>query len=159
LIIMRQVTANLAVPVAAAGIATLVGAAIAVGIGTSPTTTATLQAAPAPVVTEHVMPGMAMPPAGTSMAVSGQDAPVATDTVAIQNFAFSPATVTIKAGTTLTWTNRDQDPHTVTAMSGPFHSPTLNTGQSFRYTFTTPGRFEYLCTIHPFMTATVVVTP
>jgi plastocyanin len=67
--------------------------------------------------------------------------------------------VTVKAGTTVTWTNRDQDPHTATAMSGPFHSPTLNNGESYHYTFTTPGRFEYLCTIHPFMTATVVVTP
>jgi plastocyanin len=97
----------------------------------------------------------APPPAGTSI----QDAPVATDTVAIQNFAFSPAIVTVKAGTTVTWTNRDQDPHTATAMSGPFRSPTLNNGESYHYTFTTPGRFEYLCTIHPFMTATVVVTP
>jgi plastocyanin len=85
--------------------------------------------------------------------------PVSSNTVAIQNFAFSPAAVTIKAGTTVAWTNQDQDPHTVSAMSGAFHSPTLNTGQSYHYTFTAPGRFEYLCTIHPFMTATVVVTP
>lgn len=104
------------------------------------------------------MPGM------TGMAGMAQpvdaDAPVATDTVAIENFAYSPATITVKAGTTVTWTNRDQDPHTVTAMNdGPFHSPTLNNGQSFRFTFTEPGRFDYLCTIHPFMTATVVVTP
>lgn len=88
-----------------------------------------------------------------------QNAPVATTTVTIQNFAFSPAIVTIKAGTTLTWTNRDSDPHTVSATDGSFHSPTLMTGQSYSHTFTTPGRFEYLCTIHPFMTATVVVTP
>ncbi|MBV9315678.1 MAG: cupredoxin family copper-binding protein [Pseudonocardia sp.] len=88
------------------------------------------------------------------------DAPVATNAVTIQNFAYSPATVTVKAGTTVTWTNKDQDPHTVTSMNGgPLQSPTLNTGDSFRYTFKTPGRFEYLCTIHPFMTATVVVTP
>jgi plastocyanin len=114
----------------------------------------------APVVAGESMPGMSMP--GMSMppaAAASQDAPVATDTVSIQNFAYSPATVTVKAGTTITWTNRDQDAHTVTAMAGPFHSPTLNTGQSFQYTFTTPGRFDYLCTIHPFMTATVVVTP
>lgn len=103
------------------------------------------------------MPGMAMPRAGAP--VSGQDAPVATTSVEIQNFAFSPTTVTVKAGSTVTWTNRDQDAHTVTAMAGPFHSPTLNTGQSFHYTFTTSGRYDYLCTIHPFMTATVVVTP
>ena len=57
---------------------------------------------------------------------------MATNTVAIQNFAFSPATVTVKSGTTITWTNRDSDAHTVTAMpAGSFHSPTLNTGQSF----------------------------
>lgn len=157
---MRQFTTSLALPAVAAGITILVGAAIAVGIVTSPTTAATLRAAaPTHVVAEQMMPGMAMPPAGTSVAVSGQDAPVATNTVAIQNFAFSPATVTIKIGTTVTWTNHDQDAHTVTAMSGLFHSPTLNTGQSYHYTFTTPGRFDYLCTIHPFMTATVVVTP
>jgi plastocyanin len=103
--------------------------------------------------------GMAMRSA-SSPGAGAPDAPVATDTVVIQSFAYSPATVTIKAGTTITWTNQDQDPHTVTAMNGgPFHSPTLNNGESFRYTFTTPGRFDYLCTIHPFMTATVVVTP
>jgi plastocyanin len=157
-IIMRQFTTSLALPAVAAGIAILAGAAIAAGIVTSPTAT---PEAPAPthVLADQVMPGMAMPPAGPPAAVPGQDAPVATNTVAIQNFAFAPATVTVKAGTTLTWTNRDQDSHTVTAMSGPFHSPTLNTGQSYRYTFTAPGRYEYLCTIHPFMTATVVVTP
>jgi len=119
------------------------GLAILAGCG-GPTSAATTPAA-----------AESMPPA----AGSGQDAPVATNTVAIQIFAFSPATVTVKAGTTITWTNRDQDAHTVTAMSGPFQSPTLNTGQSYQYTFSTPGRFDYLCTIHPFMTATVVVTP
>jgi plastocyanin len=132
---MHRFRTSLVIPAAAAGIA-LLG-----GCGGLPTASA--PEAPAP------------PPA----AVSVQDAPVATDTVEIQNFAFSPAIVTVKAGTTVTWTNRDQDPHTATAMSGPFHSPTLNNGESYHYTFTTPGRFEYLCTIHPFMTATVVVTP
>jgi plastocyanin len=157
---MHDIISRLAVPAVAAGIAILVGAAIAVGIGTSPTTAITPRAAaPTQVVAEHVMPGMAMLPAATSVAVSGQDAPVATHSVAIQNFVFSPTIVTVKAGSTVTWTNQDQDPHTVSAMSGAFHSPTLNTGQSYHYTFTTPGRFEYLCTIHPFMTATVVVTP
>lgn len=85
--------------------------------------------------------------------------PATADTITIQNFAYSPATVTVKAGTTLTWTNKDADPHTVTSMNGgPLRSQPLNTGDTYRYTFTTPGRFEYLCTIHPFMTATVVVT-
>ena len=98
--------------------------------------------------------------AASAPAAPGPDAPVASNTVAIQNFEFSPATVTVKAGTTITWTNQDSDAHTVTSMNnGPLHSPPLNTGQAFHYTFTTPGRFDYLCTIHPFMTATVVVTP
>jgi plastocyanin len=104
------------------------------------------------------MAGMAMPAPGAGAAAP--DAPVATDTVAIQNFAYSPATVTVKVGTTVTWTNQDQDQHTVTAMNnGPFHSAPLDTGQTYRYTFTKAGHFDYLCTIHPFMTATVVVTP
>ena len=157
---MRQFTTHLALPAVAAGIATLAGAAIAVGILTSPSTAAAPTATrPTPAASEHVMPGMSMPPAANPSGSSGQDTPVATNTVAIQNFAFSPAIVTVKTGTTVTWTNRDQDSHTATAMSGGFHSPTLNTGQSYHYTFTTPGRVDYLCTIHPFMTATVVVTP
>lgn len=151
---IHQFRTSLAAPVVAAGIAILVGVALALGIAGDPSTAATT-----PVVAKQVMPGMSMPPVISPAAVSGQDAPVASDAVTIQNFAFAPATVTIKAGTTLTWTNRDQDPHTVSAMSGAFHSPTLNTGQSYQYTFTTPGHFDYLCTIHPFMTATVVVTP
>ena len=152
---MRQFKTSLALPAVAAGIATRAGTAIAVGIITNPTTTTDPPTGPAPVVSAQAMPGMSMHPT----AASGQDAPVATNAVAIQNFAFSPAIVTVKVGTTVTWTNRDQDAHTATAMSGGFHSPTLNAGQSYQYTFTTPGRFEYLCTIHPFMTATVVVTP
>jgi plastocyanin len=155
---MRQFRTSLALPAVAAGIAILAGSAIAVGIITS-LTPANPPIGPAPVVSAQAMPGMSMPPAGSPTVGSGQDTPVATNAVAIQNFAFSPAILTVKVGTTVTWTNRDQDAHTTTATSGGFQSPTLNTGQSYQYTFTTPGRFEYLCTIHPFMTATVVVTP
>jgi plastocyanin len=154
---MRHFTTSLALPAVAAGIALLAGTALAVGIMTSPTTSTAAASAPAPRGIEQMMPGMAMPRAGTPG--SGQDVPVATTSIGIQNFAFVPTTVTVRAGSTVTWINQDQDAHTVTAMAGPFHSPTLNTGQSFHYTFTTPGRYDYLCTIHPFMTATVVVTP
>ena len=135
---MRPIRTGLLIPAVAA----VAGVMILAGCG-GPATAAT--------------PEMTMPPA--SVPASSQNAPVATDTVTIQNFAYAPATVTVKSGTTVTWTNRDQDPHTVTATAGSFHSPTLNTGESFHYTFTTPGHFDYLCTIHPFMTATVVVTP
>jgi plastocyanin len=103
------------------------------------------------------MPGMDMPT--SSQSASGT--PVATNTVSIKNFAFDPATITVKVGTTVTWTNSDQDPHTVTSdgKSGPLNSKPLNQGDTYQYTFTQAGTFSYLCTIHPFMTATVTVTP
>ncbi|QUQ66984.1 Amicyanin [Kutzneria sp. CA-103260] len=103
------------------------------------------------------MPSMSMPT--TSQSTSDQ--PVATNTVSIKNFAFDPAVITVKVGTTVTWTNADQDPHTVTSdgKSGPLNSKPFNQGDTFQYTFTQAGTFSYLCTIHPFMTATVTVTP
>ncbi|MGW7236519.1 plastocyanin/azurin family copper-binding protein [Streptomyces sp. NPDC054804] len=86
--------------------------------------------------------------------------PVAGNAVAIKNFAFSPATVKVKVGTTVTWTNQDTDPHTVTSSGtgGPLHSAALTTHAAYSYRFTQPGTYAYLCTIHPFMTATVEVT-
>ncbi|MGW3513755.1 plastocyanin/azurin family copper-binding protein [Streptomyces sp. NPDC000994] len=87
-------------------------------------------------------------------------APVSGNAVAIKNFAFAPATLKVKAGTTVTWTNQDTDAHTVTSAGsgGPLHSAALATHATYRYTFTKPGTYHYLCTIHPFMTATVEVT-
>jgi len=85
-------------------------------------------------------------------------APVATGTVAIKNFAFGPASVTVPVGTTVTWTNDDSEAHTVTAPKGPPHSPPLPPGGTFTYRFTKPGTYSYLCTIHPYMHGTVVVT-
>jgi plastocyanin len=103
------------------------------------------------------MPGMSMP--ATSQSTSDQ--PVATNTMSIKNFTFDPPSITVKVGTTVTWTNADQDPHTVTSdgKSGPLNSKPLNQGDTFQYTFSQAGTFSYLCTIHPFMTATVTVTP
>ncbi|NUR26546.1 MAG: amidase [Catenulispora sp.] len=93
--------------------------------------------------------------------MSAPAAPVSGDTVAITGFAFSPSALTVKAGTTVTWTNKDSDAHTVTSQGsgGPLQSKALGTGETYTYTFTTAGTFSYLCTIHPFMTATVTVTP
>ncbi|MER5339395.1 MULTISPECIES: cupredoxin domain-containing protein [Streptomyces] len=80
--------------------------------------------------------------------------------MAIKNFAFAPATLKVKVGTTVTWTNQDTDAHTVTSTGsgGPLRSAALNTHATYSYTFTKPGTYSYLCTIHPFMTATVEVT-
>ncbi len=116
---------------------------------------ATSSAAPT-AAASSAMPGMSMP---TATGKPGNTAPVATTKVAIENFAFAPATITVKAGSTVTWTNKDQDPHTATSQAKTFSSPTLNRGDVYRFRFTKPGRYPYLCTIHPFMTATVVVTP
>lgn len=79
--------------------------------------------------------------------------------VQIQNYAFSPAALTVSAGTTVTWTNDDTAPHTVTVSSGPvtFSSPQLQKGQSFSYTFTKVGGYKYYCAVHPDMIATVQV--
>jgi plastocyanin len=107
------------------------------------------------------MSGMApMPnmPAGTSQASAGPAAPVAGNAVNIDNFAFAPATLTVHAGSTVTWTNRDEEPHTVVANDGSFHSPGMGSQATFSYTFTKSGTFDYVCSIHPYMHATVVVT-
>jgi plastocyanin len=105
------------------------------------------------------MSGMSMPMSPPD--AGGPVAPVAGGAVAIKNFAFSPATLKVKVGTTVTWTNQDTDAHTVTsaATGGPLHSAALAAHATYSYTFTKPGTYAYLCTIHPFMTATVEVTP
>jgi len=78
--------------------------------------------------------------------------------VGIDNFTFNPQTVTVKAGTTVTWTNKDDIPHGIAATNNAFkRSPALDTDDSFSFTFTTPGTYQYFCYIHPHMTGTVVV--
>jgi plastocyanin len=103
------------------------------------------------------MPSMPGAPSGTASA-TGSPAAVAGDQVSIDNFAFAPATLTVKVGTTVTWTNRDEEPHTVVASDGSFHSPGMGTGATFSHTFSTAGKFDYVCSIHPMMHGTVVVT-
>ena len=87
-------------------------------------------------------------------------APVSTNAVTIQNFAFSPADITVKQGTTVTWTNRDNAAHTVSetdSLSGP-KSSALDFSASYSFTFSQPGTYHYHCSIHPQMTGTVTVT-
>ncbi len=103
------------------------------------------------------------PAAGTStptasVSVTAPAAPVSGNQVNIDGFAFVPAKVTVSAGTTITWTNRDEEPHTVAASDGSFHSPGMGTGATFSHTFSTAGTFDYVCSIHPMMHGTVVVT-
>ena len=77
--------------------------------------------------------------------------------VKIDNFTFGPAELTVMVGTTITWTNRDDIPHTVVSTDKVFKSKVLDTDEKFSFTFSTPGTFPYFCSIHPKMTGKVVV--
>jgi plastocyanin len=131
------------------------------------------KAVPTPVFSSDVSgtPGMSGPGAGSGPAMgsmgsmtmappeSGQPAPAPAgpNAVNVDNFAFAPAELTVPAGTTVTWTNHDEDPHNIVAEGGQFRSPTMGSGATFSYTFATPGTYAYVCGIHPFMHGTVVV--
>jgi plastocyanin len=80
-----------------------------------------------------------------------------TISISAQNFMFSPATITVKAGATVTWVNHDEEPHTIFNDAGLFRSSALDTNESFSYTFDKPGTYRYVCTIHPRMTGTIIV--
>jgi amicyanin len=103
---------------------------------------AALGAATAPLLAAIVLPAGA------------QNAPVA---VGIDNFTFNPQTLTVKAGATVTWTNKDDIPHTVAAVNRQFKSKALDTDDGYSFTFTTPGTYAYFCSLHPHMTGTIVV--
>jgi plastocyanin len=77
--------------------------------------------------------------------------------VKIDNFSFNPQTITVPVGTTVTWTNKDDIPHTVVSTDGVFKSKVTDTDEKFSYKFTAAGTYPYYCTIHPKMTGKVVV--
>src|SRR5512135_2462311 len=77
--------------------------------------------------------------------------------VKIDNFSFGPGTLTVPVGTTVTWTNRDDIPHTVVSTEGVFKSKVLDTDEKFSFTFGKAGSYPYFCSIHPKMTGKVVV--
>ena len=77
--------------------------------------------------------------------------------VQIGNFTFKAPVLTVRPGTTVTWTNGDDIPHTVVSKDGAFKSKVLDTGDHFSFTFAKPGQFGYFCSLHPHMTGTIVV--
>jgi plastocyanin len=77
--------------------------------------------------------------------------------VKIDNFTYNPQQITVKAGTTVTWVNHDDIPHTVTSKTGAFRSEAMDTDDKFSFTFATPGSFPYFCALHPHMTGSIVV--
>jgi len=79
--------------------------------------------------------------------------------VTIDNFAFTPATLTVQLGTKVTFVNHDDIPHSIVSVPGKFRSKALDTDQSFEYTFATSGDFDYFCGLHPHMKGKIIVTP
>lgn len=77
--------------------------------------------------------------------------------ITIDNFSFTPSNVTVPVGTQVRWVNRDDIPHTVASEEGSFKSKALDTDDQFTYTFSKAGTYNYFCSLHPKMTATVTV--
>jgi plastocyanin len=93
-----------------------------------------------------------------SPSVKANDQPsAATAEVKIDNFSFGPQSITVAVGTTVTWTNRDDIPHTVVSTDGVFKSKVRDTDEKFSYTFAKAGTYSYYCSLHPKMTGKVVV--
>jgi len=108
---------------------------------------------------ERVLPAPAQSSAAFAAATAQSAAakPGTAMEVKIDNFKFGPEALTIPAGTTVTWTNRDDIPHTVVSTTGAFKSKVLDTDEKFSFAFTQAGTYEYFCSIHPKMTGKVVV--
>ena len=88
---------------------------------------------------------------------AARSAPATDAEVDIDQFTFLPQRITVKAGTTVTWINEDDVPHTVASSGKVFKSKALDTADKFSFTFTTPGTYDYFCSLHPHMTGAVVV--
>jgi plastocyanin len=88
---------------------------------------------------------------------AAQEKVAASAEVKIDNFSFGPTALTVPVGTTVTWTNRDDIPHTVVSTDGVFKSKALDTDDKFSFVFSKPGTYSYFCSIHPKMTGQVIV--
>ncbi len=90
-------------------------------------------------------------------ASSASQAPISANAVAIHNFAFGPSAIIVAAGATVTWTNGDNEPHSVVMVDRSFRSPPMDSGGQFSHLFATPGQYRYFCGFHPQMTGLVIV--
>jgi plastocyanin len=101
---------------------------------------------------------MILVPACSALSTTGSAGPTTTQSaseVLIEGFAFKPATLTVKVGTTVTWLNNDSTAHNI--KSDTFNSPMLNKGDKFEFTFSTTGTFDYICGVHPTMKGQIIV--
>jgi plastocyanin len=108
-----------------------------------------------PLPTDTMPPFSLTPPAETNTPAPGG---TGTADIAISNFAFDPASITIKVGTTVVWTNKDSANHSITSDTGLWDSGGIAQGESYTRVFDTAGTFTYYCSIHPSMKGTIIVT-
>jgi plastocyanin len=108
-----------------------------------------------PVATSFALLAMSMVSAGR-VGLARAAAPAAA-AVSIDNFSFTPREITVAKGTTVTWTNRDDVPHTVVSPDKAFRSKALDTDDQFSFTFQDAGTYSYFCSVHPMMTGKVIV--
>lgn len=113
----------------------------------------TIYAPNASVTPNTNTPATNTPPATTTPTPQPQNL---TASISIKNFSFNPATLNVKAGTTVTWTNNDSMPHQI--KSTAFNSAALSNGQTFSFTFSTAGEYDYSCAIHPSMLGKIIVS-
>ena len=167
---MKARTVILAAAVVALGLIMVAGVALARGAVGAPGwmnrgAFSNVQGTPSatcPMTGAYRGPGGMMGGYPSAQGAQGAQATPATGVtqVSIQNFAFQPATIQVARGTTVTWTNDDSAPHTVTFRNGGMSgSGTLQRGQNFSYTFDTAGTYTYYCGVHPSMIGTVIVMP
>jgi plastocyanin len=97
------------------------------------------------------------PVIGAMLAFSAVAAQDATDVITIDNFTFTPKELTVAVGTTVKWVNHDDIPHTVVEKKTTFRSKALDTDDSYSFTFTSAGTFDYFCGLHPHMVGQVIV--
>jgi amicyanin len=102
-------------------------------------------------------PGRAVVVALAALLAFAASAQAAQIEVTIDNFKFNPPQLTVKAGDTVTWINRDDIPHTVASQTMPFRSKAMDTNDTVSFTFAKPGSYAYFCSLHPMMTGSIVV--
>jgi plastocyanin len=110
-------------------------------------------------ITRKVYVAAAFAAALLAAAATAVSAQAADTNIIIDQFTFTPQRVTVKAGATVAWINDDDIPHTVASSTKVFKSKALDTSDKFSFTFTTPGVYEYFCSLHPHMTGAIVVEP
>jgi plastocyanin len=95
----------------------------------------------------------------TALVSNARSAPAKRPAITIDNYTFHPAVLTVAKGTTVVWINKDDDVHTIKGKDGPetFQSPGLETGARYGFTFSRPGTYHYICTVHPYMHGAIVV--